>query len=335
MAPLSFRQAYCSLGSQRQATLVQLVQLAIGGVAGRKVVHGLGQLVLAGAWAMPHGLLQQVELVLERVGGHALAICAATVTDSQSHRPGEISACMADASSSKRRISVPSGAALVTATSWVLARAHATRSFQVGSALDVGAGLAVQHDGRGRIGLRELHLLGALGRDGQRATSTSTLLVSKNGMRLGPVTGTMLALTPGSLASSGHVGVVAVGLVLCVGGAVGGKIHQHADGDLTLLLDVGHGLCRGQRRKRREGGARPKAAKVAVAVRRCKEKSSHVSVVGEREQKEKEGCGAWLSARARSALRSCVRPAATAANRSRSTARPRWVNTAAAERWRC
>ena len=72
---------------------------------------------------------------------------------------------------------------------------------------------------------------------------------------------------------------------------------------------------------------RPKAAKAAVAVRRCKEKViACLLVVGVNEnRKKKEGCGAWVSAPEHGrACAPCVRPAATAASRSRSTARPRW-----------
>jgi len=58
-----------------------------------------------------------------------LAICAATVVEQPiaSTWP-DSSACIADASSSKRRISVPSGAIAVSAVSCVLARATATRT---------------------------------------------------------------------------------------------------------------------------------------------------------------------------------------------------------------
>ena len=69
-----------------------------------------------------------VNLFSKVLAGTRLAICAATVTEQpMASTWPDISACMAEASSSKRRISVPSGAALVTATSCVLARATPTR----------------------------------------------------------------------------------------------------------------------------------------------------------------------------------------------------------------
>ena len=112
-----------------QPLLVELVQLAVGGVLGHEVVRrsSAGR---PGPGASRRPCTAAPARTCSRRCRPARAWRSARRpwSSSRSRRPGPTcSACMAEASSSKRRISVPSGATAVSATSCVLARATPTR----------------------------------------------------------------------------------------------------------------------------------------------------------------------------------------------------------------
>src|SRR6218665_849929 len=152
----------------------------------------------------------------------------------------ESSACMADASSSKRRISAPSGATAVSAVSCVLARATAMRTpfRSAGGLIESFLWPYSTMGGWGEGRNQQVHLVRqqegdpVRARDGHQVESDTPILCQE----------------------LSDISVVAVGLIRVVDSAVRRKIHQNANRHRALLLDFFDALrtcVQGVRRQKR------------------------------------------------------------------------------------
>ena len=98
-------------------------------------------------------------------------------------------------------------------------------------------------------------MFGAFGRDGQRRDQQIKLVGQQEGDAVRAGHGHQVQLHTQVLGQQlGYISVVAVGLVAGVHRAVGWEVHQHTDGDFTLLLDVCNRLGAGKRGQQRQRG---------------------------------------------------------------------------------